>query len=151
MKPEDFRQKISEAINGEIETYTFYCMVADKVEDAALRGIFNELAGDELNHQHFLQEVMLKGSRALHVEESHEYKAADTPELPPLSMSFKPVDGILLAIRKKLDAIQMYTQLSQAVRDPEEKHAFLELAKMETNQKARIEHIYTNMTFPEVW
>jgi rubrerythrin len=151
MKSEDFRQIISQAIDGEIEAYTFYCAVADRVADAALKNIFAELAADELNHQDFLQQVMLKGSRALYVEESHEFKPANNPELPPLSVSFKPIDGILLAIRKKLDAMQMYTQLSQAARDPEDKHAFLELAKMEQNQKASIEDIYAKMTFPEAW
>jgi rubrerythrin len=151
MKSEDFRQIISQAINGEIEVYTFYCMVADKVADAALKNIFSELADDEWNHQQILQAVMLKGSRSLQVEESHDYKAADTLELPPLSVDFKPIEGILLAIRKKLDAMQKYTQLSQVASDPEEKGAFLKLAKMENSQKARLEDIYANMTFPEVW
>jgi rubrerythrin len=151
MKPEDFKQMISQAMDGEIEVYTFYCAVADKVADATLKNIFAELAADELTHQDFLQQVMLKGSRALYVEESHDCKVADNLELPPLSVDFKPIDGILLAIRKKLDAMQMYTQLSQAARDPEDKHAFFELAKMEKNQKARIEDIYAKMAFPEAW
>jgi rubrerythrin len=151
MKPEDFRRIISQAIDREIEAYTFYCTVADKVADAALKNIFIELADDELNHQDFLHQVMLKGSRALYVEESHNYKAVDNLELPTLSASFKPIDGILLAIRKKLDAMQMYTQISQAARDPEDKHAFLELARMEKNQKARLEDIYAKITFPDVW
>jgi rubrerythrin len=151
MTPEDFRQIISQAMNGEMEAYTFYCMVADKVADATLKNIFSELADNEWDHQKFLQAVMLKGSRALQVEESHDYKSADTPELPPLSVDSKPVDGILLAIRKKLDAMQLYTQLSQIARDPEEKVAFLKLANMEKNQKSRLEEIYANMAFPEVW
>jgi rubrerythrin len=151
MKPEDFRRIISQAIDGEIEAYTFYCAVADNVADAVVKNIFAELAAEELDHQDFLQQVMLKGSRALHVEESHDYKAADNPELPPLSVNCKPIDGILLAIRKKLDAMQMYTQLSQAAWDPEDKHAFLELAKMKKSQKARIEDIYARRTFPEDW
>jgi rubrerythrin len=151
MKPEDFRQMISQAMDGEMEVYTFCCAVADKVADAALKNLFSELADDEWDHQKFLQAVMLKGSRALQVEESHDYKAADTLELPPLSVDFKPIDGILLAIRKKLDAMQLYTQLSQVASDPEEKSAFLKLANMEKNQKARLEDIYANMTFPEIW
>jgi len=151
MKPEDFRRIISQAIEGEIEAHTYYGSVSEKVTDAALKNIFAELARDELNHREFLQGIMARGSGALHVEEAQDYKIADTLESPPLSVSLKPIDGITLAIRKELDAMQMYTQLSQVAGDSEEKKTFLELAKMEKGHKARLEDIYTNMAFPEVW
>ena len=151
MKPEDFRRIISQAIEGEIEAYTYYRTVSEKVADAALKNIFAELAGDELNHRGFLQGIMAKGSAALHVEEAQDYKIADTLESPPLSIDLKPIDGITLAIRKELNAMQMYTQLSQVAGDSGEKATFLELAKMERGHKARLEDIYTNMAFPEIW
>jgi rubrerythrin len=151
MKPEDFRQIISQAIEGEIEAYNYYRTVSEKVEDKALKNIFAELAGDESSHREFLQGIIVKGSGALHVEEAQDYKIADTLASPPLSISLKPIDGITLAIRKELDAMQMYTQLAQVAGDSEEKNMFLELAKMEKGHKARLEDIYTTMAFPEVW
>jgi rubrerythrin len=151
MKPEDFTQIISQAIAGEIEAYTYYRTVSEKVESAALKSIFDELAGDEKQHRVFLEGILAKGSGALHVVESHDYRVADTLESPPLSIDLKPVDGIVLAIRKELDAMQMYNQLSQAAGDPDEKKTFLELAKMERGHKARLEDIYTTMAFPEIW
>lgn len=151
MKPEDFRQTISQAIDGAIEACTFYSAVSERVADAALKDIFVALAGEEANHQDFLQHIMFKGSRGLHVQESHDYRVAENPELPALSTHLTPVDGILLAIRKKLDAIQMYTQLSEAAWDPEDKHAFLELAELGKDQKGRLEDIYARMAFPKVW
>jgi rubrerythrin len=151
MKPEDFRQMLSRAIDAAIEAHTFYCMIADKAADTALKNIFGELAGDELNHRDFLQEIMLKGSRALHLEESYDYKTAVTPELLPLSEDIAPIEGILFAIRKELDAMQLFTQLSKIVRDPGDKSAFLELAKREKDHKARLEDIYTNMALPKAW
>ncbi|MDM7995817.1 MAG: ferritin family protein [Acidobacteriota bacterium] len=151
MRSEDFRRIISQAIEGEIEAYTYYRTVYEKVESAALKNIFNELAGDEKQHRTFLEGIMAKGPGSLQVEEAQDYKVADTLETPPLSIDLKPVDGITLAIRKELDAMQMYTQLSQVVGDPEEKKTFLELAKMERGHKARLEDIYTTMAFPEVW
>jgi rubrerythrin len=151
MKTEDFRQIISQAIEGEIEAYTYYRTVSEKVEDIALKNIFAELAGDESKHRDFLQGIILKGHDSLHVEEAQDYKIADTLASPTLSVSLKPIDGITLAIRKELDAMQMYTQLAQVTGDTEEKKTFLELAKMEKGHKARLEDIYTNMAFPEVW
>jgi rubrerythrin len=151
MKPEDFRQIISQAIDAELEAYTFYCAVADKVADAALKNIFAGLANEALNFQDFLQQIMFKASRALQIEESHEYNAAEPSDLPALSSDLKPVNGILLAIRKKLDAMQLYTQLSHAVQDPDDKHAFLELATAEKDHKARLEDIYAGMVYPKAW
>jgi rubrerythrin len=151
MKPEDFRQIISQAIEGEKEAYAYYRTVSEKVMDPALKNVFAELAGDELNHRDFLERIAAKGPASLHVEESHDYKIADTLESPALSANLKPIDGITLAIRKELDAMQMYTRLAQAAGDSEEKKMFLELAKMEKGHKARLEDIYTNMAFPEVW
>ena len=87
----------------------------------------------------------------MHVDEAHDYKIADTLASPPLSINLKPIDGITIAIRKELDAMQMYTQLAQVAGDSEEKKTFLQLAKMEKGHKARLEDIYTNMAFPEVW
>lgn len=151
MRLEDFRRIISQAIEGEIEAYTYYRTVSEKVGSSALKNIFNELAGDEKQHRAFLEGIIAKGPESLHVEESQDYKIADTLEMPPLSIDLKPVDGITLAIRKELDAMQRYTQLSQVAGDPEEKKTFLELAKMEKGHKARLEDIYTTMAFPEVW
>jgi rubrerythrin len=151
MKPEDFKAVISSAIDGEIEAYNYYRDISEKVQDPALQRIFSELAGDESGHREFLQAMLDQGPKALRIDESQDYKIADTLELPPLTSDMKPTEGMVLAIRKELDAMQRYTQLARVSSDPGEKHTFLELAKMEKNHKTRLEDLYTNMAFPEVW
>ena len=151
MKPEDFKAIISNAIDGEIEAYDFYWNVSEKVQDPALQRIFSELAGEEKGHRAFLQSILNRGSNALCVDDSQDYRLAETLDVPSLSLDMKPMDGIALAIRKELDAMQMYTQLARVAADPGEKQTFLELAKMEKGHKTRLEDIYTNMAFPEVW
>jgi len=151
MKPEDFKKIISLAIDREIESYTFYRTLTDKVKDAALKKMFTELAGEETKHREYLQGLLTKGPQAFHVQEKADYKIADMLKSPPLTASLKPIDGIVLAIRKELDAMQMYTQLAKVAADAEEKKMFSELAKMENGHKARLEDLYTNMAFPEVW
>jgi rubrerythrin len=151
MKPETFKAIINFAINGEIEAYGYYRAVAEKVQDPNMKRIFSELAGDESGHRDFLEGIINKAPTALSIDEASDYKLAETLDVPALTMDLKPIDGIALAIRKELDAMQMYTQLSQVATDPEEKKIFLELAKMEKGHKTRLEDIYTNMAFPEVW
>jgi rubrerythrin len=55
------------------------------------------------------------------------------------------------SIKKELEAMQMYTQLANLSSDVEQKLLFSQLANMESGHKARLEDLYTNMAFPEVW
>jgi rubrerythrin len=151
MKPEDFQLIIKNAIDAEIEAYEFYHGVAEKVQDAPLKRIFSELAAEEKGHRAFLQAILNRDLQAFKVEDSEDYKLAETLDVPPLTLDMKPADGIALAIRKELDAMQMYAQLAQVSSDSGEKSTFLELSQMEKNHKTRLEDIYTNMAFPEVW
>ncbi len=82
---------------------------------------------------------------------SHDYKVADTLQSPPLTVNLKPIDGIVLAIKKELEAMQMYTQLASLAKDTETQLLFSQLANMERGHKARLEDLYIEMAFPEVW
>lgn len=151
MKPEQFKVIISDAIDGEIEAYEFYRSVSEKVQDPALRRVFSELAVEEKGHREFLSSIIEQGSKALQVDDTQDYKIAETLDVPSLRLDMRPTDGIALAIRKELDAMQMYTQLARVSSDSEQKRMFVELAKMEKSHKTRLEDIYTSMAFPEVW
>jgi rubrerythrin len=39
-------------------------------------------------------------------------KVVDALHTPPLTPDLKPIDGIVIAIKKELEAMQMYTQLA---------------------------------------
>jgi rubrerythrin len=57
----------------------------------------------------------------------------------------KPIEGLVIAIKKELEAMSMYTQLANLSTDASQKKLFQELASMERGHKARLEDIYTNM------
>jgi rubrerythrin len=151
MDVEDYRSIISNAIEREIEAYTFYRMVGEKVKDENLKTLLNELAEDERNHRRTLEAFLTKEPGELGFNTKRDYKVAETLETPPLSADLKPLDGLVIAIRKELDAMQMYTQLAALSDDPEQRKLFESLAAMERGHKARLEDIYTNMAFPEAW
>ena len=151
MDVEEYRSIISNAIDREIEAYTFYRMVREKVKDENLKDLFNELAGEESKHRKTLEALLMKESGELGFSTKRDYKIAETLETPPLSADLKPLDGLVIAIRKELDAMQMYTQLAALSDEPGQKKLFESLASMERGHKARLEDIYTNMAFPEVW
>ena len=151
MTPEQYRAILSKAIEREVESYTYYRTISDKVKDAYLKKIFADLAGDETKHREFLQDLLAKEPKKLKISASKDYKIADSVKAPTLSADLKPLDGIVLAIKKELEAMQMYTQLAKLSADTEQQLLFSQLANMERSHKTRLEDIYTNMAFPEKW
>jgi rubrerythrin len=151
MDVEGYKKILSMAIGREVESYSFYRSAADKVKDANLKKMFTELAGEETKHRQFLEGLIAKPPQSLHFDTHKDYKVADAIPTPPLTTSLKPLDGMVIAIKKELEAMQMYTQLSKLSTDAEQKKLFAELATMEKGHKTRLEDIYTNMAFPEAW
>lgn len=151
MKIEDYQKIIANAIEREVEAYAFYRSVSERVKDPALKTIFTELAGEETKHRTFLQAILTKGKGTMHFNQSADYRVTDSAASPALTPDMKPLDGLVLAIKKELDAMQMYSQLAKANTDPEQQMVFQQLAAMEKGHKTRLEEIYTNMAFPEVW
>jgi len=152
MKAEEAKKILSLAIDREVEAYTFYRTVADKAKDKALKSIFDELAGEEKKHREFLQAFLAKEGKGLKFDATKkDYKIVETLPTPKLSADLKPLEGIIIAIRKELEAMQMYTQLANASSDTEQQFLFQQLANMEKTHKARLEDIYTDMAFPEAW
>ena len=140
------------AVDREIESFNFYQSVTDKVKDKALKEIFAELAGEEKKHRELLQGMLTKDIAKMKFDPSHDYKVADILPTTKLSVDMKPIEGIIVAIKKELEAMQMYTQLAALSKDTETQFLFSQLANMERGHKARLEDIYTNMAFPEnVW
>jgi len=151
MKTDDAKKIISTAIDREVEAYTFYRTVSDKVKDPALKKLFTELAGEETQHREFLQGMLSKDVSKMHFDAKKDYKVVNELPSPPLSADMKPLDGIVVSIKKELEAMLMYTQLANLSADTEQKLLFSQLANMESGHKARLEDLYTNMAFPEVW
>jgi rubrerythrin len=151
MNSEDIQKIIANAIDSEVESYTFYKSVSERVTDAGLKTLFLDLAEDEKGHREYLQGLLLRDAKEMHFVAARDYKVTDAMEEPKLSVDMKPIDGLVLAIKKELQAAQMYTRLAGASADAAQKGVFEQLANMEKGHKARLEDIYTNMAYPEAW
>jgi rubrerythrin len=151
VKAADAKKIISLAIDREVEAYAFYRSVGETVKDKALKSMFVELAGEEKKHREFLQAFLTRDAKTMKFDPKADYKVVDGLKTPKLSMDLKPLEGLVIAIKKELEAMQMYTQLANASADLETQLLFSQLANMEKTHKARLEDIYTNMAFVEVW
>ncbi|MEN6443281.1 MAG: ferritin family protein [Methanoregula sp.] len=151
MKADDAKKIISLAIDREVEAYTFYRTISEKVKDKVLKSLFTELAGEEKQHREFLQGMLTKNVSSMHFDPKSDYKVGDALPAPALTADLKPIDGLVIAIKKELEAMQMYTQLANLSTDTEQKLLFSQLATMERGHKTRLEDLYVEMAFPEAW
>ena len=151
MRTEEYRQIIASAIDKEVEAYVFYEEIRDRVNDPALQTLFRELASEERQHRKLLENFLAARPAELHFDESKDYKISETFDRPAPTADMKPVEGIKLAIKREEDAVEMYRQFADLSTDLEQKKIFEELARMELGHKARLEDLYTEVAFPEVW
>ncbi len=151
MTPEEARKIIMGAIDDEVEAYTYYKNVEEKVKDLALKKLFEELAGEETQHREMLETFLTKDPAAFKWKASKDYKVADTLETPKRTEDLTPKDGIVIAIKKEQLAMDMYNELATLSTDAEQERLFTQLANMEESHKARLEDLYTQVAFPEVW
>lgn len=151
MTEDEFRKIISFAIKCEVEACMYYTAVSDIAKDKNLKDLFGGLARDEKEHRVTLEAFLARSPETMHFSESQDYRVVDGLSTPPLTMDLKPVEGLIIAVKKELEAMQMYTQMANASTEEAQRNIFLQLASMERGHKSRLEDIYVNMAFPEVW
>lgn len=143
---------LSMAVTREIEAYEFYKQVSEKVSDKEVKKIFKELSDEELGHRDFLEKLKLDPVMMKKIEPPKaDYKVAEATELPPFSINMKPADAIALAMKKEQQAVEFYRSMADFSGDNEIKENFNNLASMELNHKHRLENVFVDIGYPEVF
>ena len=151
MKNEELRSIIDFAVENEIEAYEFYRDAAEKVDDDFLKETFQDLASEELEHKKFLQEFLVSEVEEIKLKEFSDYKISETIDKPELSVAMKFSDAIALAIKNEEEAMFMYQSLAEACVEEEHEKLFTGLMDMQQMHKAKLEEIYLNVAYGEVW
>ena len=148
----NYKEILKMAVGNEVEAYEFYRDAAAKMKDPAMKKTFQELADEESGHKVLLEGYLSNEMKDMKFSDEKDYKVAETVEAPQAlstDMAFK--DAIALAMKKEQEAMEMYQHFADASEEAKQKETFLELAKMEKGHKVRLEDIYTNIAFIEVW
>lgn len=131
------------AIARELEAYHFYLALAERVDSAEMRRVFEDLAKEELDHKAKLELEIMKMGEVVPTEvkaavPEHEYVVSDSGAL--LDMDYK--DMLLLGIEKEEASFRTYVNLLMSVRDEESREVLLALAEEEVKHKLRFEMEY---------
>jgi rubrerythrin len=140
------------AIKREIKSHEFYHDVAGKVKNTDARKVFEQLAEEEMEHMETLEK--LKDEPAAYVKfnpPAKDFKIAEATEIEAPTLDMKPREAIALAMKKELESVEFYRGLSAAATDSNIKAIFDNLVNMELNHKARLENVFVEIGYPEVF
>ncbi|MBN1296925.1 ferritin family protein [bacterium] len=140
------------ATQREIEAYEFYAEAARVTKDRNVKEIFQQLAQEERGHFELLERFRANPADLITVSApSSDWKIAESEEMPTLSTEMKPKDAIALAMKKEQQAVDFYRSLSSAATTSETRFMFENLANMELTHKHRLENMYIDVGYPEVF
>ncbi|WP_350343147.1 ferritin family protein [Proteinivorax tanatarense] len=148
---ENYKDILKMAVENEVEAYEFYKDAASKVTDKNLKSTFEELAEEETKHKVLLEDYLKNDLKNMSFKENKDYQISETVEEKALSTSMNFKDAIALAMKKEEEAMNMYKQFAEASDDDKQRKTFEELVKMEQQHKTRLEDIYVNAAYTEVW
>lgn len=142
----------SMAIKREIEAYEFYRDVANRMQNESVKIIFEQLSKEEMGHREVLEKLKSNPTTMMSfTKPSADYKLAEATELPNLNINMKPADALALAMKKEQQAVESYRKLSSETNDVKIKEIFDNLSNMELQHKNRLENMFTEIGYPEVF
>jgi rubrerythrin len=152
MNENDFNKLIDFAIDQENQAFAFYTSAAEKVSNPGVKKIFKELAQDENGHANLLE--MWRNNKALAAVfkiEALDYKIAETQDMPELSLALSQAEAIAIAMKKEQMAAELYKSLAANAVGENEREALENLSRMEMGHKHKLENIFVEIGYPEVF
>jgi len=141
---------INNAIAQEELSHEFYLRMADLVSHADTKETFQFLAKDELEHKAFLQSCFTAEGCKL-VGQAQNVHLAEMLKAPAFTDELSPKEALVIAMKREEGSYNFYRTLA-ALQPPGEIRDFLEkMAQMELSHKEKVEYIYDNVAFPEIW
>lgn len=141
---------INNAIAQEELSHEFYLRMANLVSHAETKETFQYLAKEELDHKAFLQSCLTaEGCKLMgHPQNVH---LAEHLKAPEFTADLSPKEALVIAMKREEGSYRFYQGLA-ALQPPGEIRDFLEkMAQMELSHKEKVEYLYDNVAFPEVW
>lgn len=139
------------AVKREEEAHKFYQDVAERMSNKAVKEAFQQFAKDELGHKEFLKNCLKDPSLLQKLPVPKDYKVAEATEEVALSVDMKPAEAMALAMKKEQGAADFYRKIAKTADDSKYKETFLGLANMELGHKAKMEALFVDIGYPEVF
>ncbi|MGD2245907.1 MAG: ferritin family protein [Candidatus Aminicenantes bacterium] len=149
MDTSKFGDIIKFAIAREETAYKTYGEMSEKAETPGLKDLLLELQAEEKNHKKLLQDITETGVDNLETHEVIDLKISDylTEEPPTPDMSFQ--DLLIHAAKKEQEAVDLYSNMKEAIKSDDLKKLFDFLIEQEKTHKLKLETEYEKHVLDE--
>ncbi len=131
--------------------YKLYSSFAKKTEDATARALLKDLAAEEKRHIKLVSDVA-KGKKFIHEKITGiaaDLHIAEYLKSTVLSARASFQEVLIYAMKRELQAIEAYTAMARAVKNPRIKKLCRFLAVQEKAHKLRLERFYDDVIYRE--
>jgi rubrerythrin len=135
------------AIAGERAATAFYLELAAKMDNDAMKKVFEDFAAEEKKHEAILHGI--KEGQAIQSEEVADLKIADyvVDSEPRPDMEYQ--DALILAMKREKAACAMYNQMAAVTQNQQTRETFLMLAREEAKHKLYFETEYDQVVLKD--
>lgn len=141
---------LKNAIAQEELSHEFYRRMASLVSHQETKETFEYLAKEELEHKEFLVSCFTPQGCKL-AGRPQDVHLAEIMKAPAFSEDLSPKEALVIAMKREEGSYKFYQSLA-SLQPPGEIKAFLEkMAQVELAHKEKMEYLYDNVAFPEVW
>lgn len=131
------------AIGREVAAHQFFSDLAQEMDNATMRLLFENFAKEELRHKAMLElEIMKRGTVVAAPEDVDSLDQTDVMVAidPQLGIDYK--NALILAINKEAKSFRLYVELAAIVKDKQSRETLLSLAQEEAKHELRFEIEY---------
>jgi len=131
------------AIGREVAAHRFYTDLAQEMDNATMRLLFENFAKEELRHKAMLElEIMKRGTVVAAPEDVDSLDQTDVMVAidPELGIDYK--NALILAINKEAKSFRLYVELAAIVKDKQSRETLLSLAQEEAKHELQFEIEY---------
>jgi len=145
---------LTEAIQGEVESYELYTNAATMVKAPHIKDTLLELAQEELGHKAMLENMLAhpaslrRGVKRLRSEPIQDYKVGDHLVVKPLTPDSTFQDVLIFASRKEQQSHELYRDLAEE-NEGEIRDLFEAMARDELRHKDLVERWYEEVVYQD--
>lgn len=146
----EIKALLQEAISQAELSQQFYLDMTTLVIQPETKDIFQYLAKNELQHKAFLEKWLAEEICPL-IPQVSDFHLADLLDLPLLTKELSPKEALALAVKRKDASYEFYQKLASLQPEGEISDFLHKMAMMKLEDKDRLEDLFDNVAFPEVW
>ena len=135
------------AIAGEKAATAFYLELAAKMDNDAMKKVFEDFAAEEKKHKAILEGV--KQGKAFEPGEVADLKIADYVVNVEARPDMEYQDALILAMKREKAAFAMYSRLAEVTQSQEMRRTFQMLAQEEAKHRLYFETEYDQVILKE--